>query len=269
MKPFYEKSELKLNVIDSGNLRFPEHLHEAVEILLVRDGSIEVNVMGKKGALTAGDCAVIFPGLIHSYRRCSENKILLLIFTLSMTGFHARTIRKQMPSTPFLFAPEVPADVWLSADRLKGLFSEEQSEALSDTDFSMMESAWIQVLLTLLMPSLCLRERDLSSDTGITYQLIHYISEHFQEPLTLELLARELHISKYYLSHIFSERLQMNFRQYLNHIRLDYALQLLRTTDHSITRIWEEAGFNSQRSFNRFFQETLGKTPLSYRKAGN
>ena len=61
----------------------------------------------------------------------------------------------------------------------------------------------------------------------------------------------------------------MNFRQYLNHIRLDYALGLLRTTDYSVTRVWEEAGFNSQRSFNRFFQETLGETPLAYRKAGN
>ena len=104
----------------------------------------------------------------------------------------------------------------------------------------MIESAWIQVLLSLLTPSLHLQERDLSSDTGITYQLIHYISEHFQEPLSLDWLARELHISKYYLSHIFSDRLQMNFRQYLNHIRLDYALQLLRTTNYSVTRVWEE-----------------------------
>lgn len=219
--------------------------------------------------LTAGDCAIIFPGLIHSYRRFTENKILLLIFSLSMTGFHARSIQKQIPSTPFLSASDLPADVWLSANRLKGLFIHGQKEAPSATDFSMMESAWIQVLLALLMPSLHLQERDLSADTGITYRLIHYISEHFQEPLTLEQLARELHISKYYLSHIFSDRLQMNFRQHLNHIRLDYALQPLRTTDYSVTRVWEEAGFNSQRSFNRFFQENLGETPLAYRKAGN
>lgn len=269
MKPFYEKPELKLNIIDAYNLRFPEHLHEEIEILLVRDGEIEVNIMDTKQSLSAGDCAVIFPGLIHSYRRFTGNNILLLIFDLSMTGLYSRTIQKQIPTAPFLFSADLPTDVWLSADRLHGLFSRGQKETLSATDLSMLESAWIQVLLSLLMPSLQLQERDLSTNTGLTYQLILYIAEHFREPLTLEQVARKLHISKYYLSHIFSDHLKMNFRQYLNHIRLDYAQQLLRTTDYSVTQVWEEAGFNSQRSFNRFFLDTVGETPMAYRKTVN
>ena len=58
----------------------------------------------------------------------------------------------------------------------------------------------------------------------------------------------------------------MNFREYLNHIRLDYARRLIRGTDRPLTEIWAEAGFESQRSFSRVFREIEGMTPLGYRK---
>ena len=103
--------------------------------------------------------------------------------------------------------------------------------------------------------------------TDLTWRLIQYIGEHFQEPLSLEGLARELHVNKFYLSHTFSRKLQMNFREYLNHIRLDHARRLIRSTSRPMTEIWAEAGFESQRSFNRVFREVEGMTPGQYRKA--
>ena len=51
-----------------------------------------------------------------------------------------------------------------------------------------------------------------------------------------------------------------------NHIRLEHVLSAMRTTDAPLTQLWGEAGFNSQRSFNRFFQETMGMTPTQYRQ---
>ncbi len=59
----------------------------------------------------------------------------------------------------------------------------------------------------------------------------------------------------------------MNFRRYLNHIRLEYAIQLIKTSNAPLTDVWAESGFNSQRSFNRAFMEIMGTTPREYRKA--
>ena len=53
----------------------------------------------------------------------------------------------------------------------------------------------------------------------------------------------------------------MNFREYLNRIRLSYAEQLITTTDRPLTEIWAESGFESQSSFNRVFREAEGMTP--------
>lgn len=128
-------------------------------------------------------------------------------------------------------------------------------------------SAWIQVLLALVWPQLTVVRREQSESIEFTCQLVQYIMEHFQEPLTLESLARELHVNKYYISNLFSSRLQTNFRRYLNHVRLEYAMQLINTSDAPLIDVWAEAGFNSQRSFNRAFVEIMGVTPMEYRKS--
>ena len=57
-----------------------------------------------------------------------------------------------------------------------------------------------------------------------------------------------------------------NFNQYLNEIRLNYATSLLENTEMRITEIYLEAGFESQRTFNRAFQQRYNRTPSEYRK---
>lgn len=270
MHPFYEKREQKLQINMTENMRFPEHLHEDLEILLVQEGQVEVNVMGKRKILSAGDCAIIFPEMIHSYQMISENRVYILIFDHSFAGSYRRSVQKYCPERPFVMAENLSSDVVLVLERLLTLSWQKNSEFDQSAEaWSALAGAWIHVLLALLMPYLKLEERERSEWMDITGRLVQYIMEHYREQLTLEGLAKELHVNKYYLSHIFSNRLQMNFRQYLNHIRLEHALYEIRATDLPITRIWEEAGFNSQRSFNRIFQETVGITPVEYRKANS
>ena len=256
MNPFYENKETPLQISPSLNLEFPEHLHGHTEILFVREGRILVNIMGKTKELKKGDCAVVFPQKIHSYHSLGDSSSWLLIFGNTLAGSYLHSLQEYSPSTPFLPAGSLHRDVALSFERLYD----------SSGDISLC-SAWIQVLLANIMPLLSLRKENQPESMELTHRLVHYVMEHFQEPLTLEILAKELHINKYYLSHIFSGRLHINFRGYLNRIRLEYALQLIRSTRQPLTSVWEEAGFNSQRSFNRIFQETMGMTPLEYRKS--
>ena len=54
---------------------------------------------------------------------------------------------------------------------------------------------------------------------------------------------------------------------YLNNIRLDYACSLLLGTDQTITEAFENAGFGSQRTFNRIFRERYHMSPRDYRNS--
>lgn len=60
------------------------------------------------------------------------------------------------------------------------------------------------MVLAYLFPRLTLCEDESPENMDLTYRLVQYIMEHFQEPLTLEELAKKLHVNKYYLSHTFS-----------------------------------------------------------------
>ena len=68
-------------------------------------------------------------------------------------------------------------------------------------------------------------------------------------------MAYDLGISKYVLSRLFAKTFHCNFNKYVNGVRLNYAIAALENTKESITSICFEAGFESQRTFNRVFKE--------------
>lgn len=259
MKPFYENKDGMSQCFEAPDLEFPEHLHDHVELLLVLSGSVSVRIMDKCRELQAGDCAVIFPQQVHSYHTPSESRTRLFIFDSSLAGMFLHSIRKCVPANPFLSARELSGDGELALDRICRCLSEPGAEELC--------SAWIQVLFALAWPHLMPEKRDKSEGTALTCQVVQYVMEHFQEPLTLDALAKALHVNKYYISHIFSNQLQINFRRYLSHIRLEYAMQLMKTGNAPLVEICSEAGFNSLRSFNRAFAEIMDMTPGEYRKS--
>ena len=84
--------------------------------------------------------------------------------------------------------------------------------------------------------------------------------------LTLSKMAHDLGISQSSLSRVFSGTFHTNFNRYLNEARLDYACSLLLHSDHTILDICIRTGFDSQRTFNRVFQERYHMSPREYRK---
>ena len=64
-------------------------------------------------------------------------------------------------------------------------------------------------------------------------EALQFIREHFSENLSLEIVAQQIYISPYYLSHLFREELGITFLEYLTRIRIEEAKKLL--LDHSLT----------------------------------
>lgn len=267
MRPFYENKDGMSQCFEAPDLEFPEHLHDHVELLLVLAGSVVVRIMDKCRELQAGDCAVIFPQQVHSYHTPSGSRTRLFIFDSSLSGMFLHSIRKCVPACPFLSARELSGDGELALDRIRRCLSDPGAAEAPRAGTEELCSAWIQVLFALAWPRLMPEKRDQSEGTELTCQVVQYVMEHFQEPLTLDTLARALHVNKYYISRIFSSQLQINFRRYLHHIRLEYAMQLMKTGSAPLIDICSEAGFNSLRSFNRAFMDIMGMSPREYRKS--
>lgn len=97
-------------------------------------------------------------------------------------------------------------------------------------------------------------------------RIIRFIDKQYQEPITLELLAQHMGISREHLSRIFKSNMGTTFKHYLTSIRMYYAYIELITTDMPIIDIALEQGFPDARAFIKSFKELYGITPLQYRK---
>ena len=100
-------------------------------------------------------------------------------------------------------------------------------------------------------------------------EAILYLHMHFRENPSLSELAKIAHYNPSHFSASFHKELGVTYCEYLNILKINYAKELLCSTNLKVTEICYECGFTSHSNFLRLFKEKLGMSPLSYRKIGN
>lgn len=98
------------------------------------------------------------------------------------------------------------------------------------------------------------------------YKVKRFIDHNYQDRITLDLLAKNCSLSKYYLSHRFSDLYGKSPISYLNEVRLDAAKDMLLSTNCSIEEIANSTGFSSASYFSQSFQKKYHTSPQQYRK---
>jgi AraC-like DNA-binding protein len=126
----------------------------------------------------------------------------------------------------------------------------------------------ITSLLTLIMSESWHPEK--SNRIGLKKQSLHpvkvYLEEHYKERITLDSLAEQFFISKFYLSRMFKEQFGTTALAYLDQVRITHAKQMLRFSDLTVESIGREVGIDDGAYFNRVFKKVEGVTPGEYRR---
>ncbi len=94
-----------------------------------------------------------------------------------------------------------------------------------------------------------------------------YIQHNYTKPITLASIAQEFGLSKQYIIRIFKKHLGMTVTKYINNMRLEHSLELLKNSSMNINEIAEFLGFNSAYYFCRIFKATYFITPTEYIKS--
>ena len=89
-----------------------------------------------------------------------------------------------------------------------------------------------------------------------------------QNGWTVERIARELNLSSGHLRRIFREEYGLAPHEVFNEKRLEFAADLLVSSEHSVTDIAGYCGFSSASVFIRYFKKYFNTTPLGYRHEG-
>ncbi|QEG33586.1 HTH-type transcriptional activator RhaS [Bythopirellula goksoeyrii] len=97
-------------------------------------------------------------------------------------------------------------------------------------------------------------------------QAIMHISNHFPEKITLDSLAKLVHLSVSQFNRTFKQLFRITPAQYINRVRINAACSHLRSTSDSMETIASRTGFCDASHFVRQFKKTMNVTPKTYRE---
>ena len=103
------------------------------------------------------------------------------------------------------------------------------------------------------------RCRDERIDEVMNYVQTHYVT------VTLEDLARHMHLTTPYLSKYIKEKSGGTFGEMVRNVRLKKACHLLKTSAMTVDTIADKVGYPNAEHFNRLFKKKFGITPLQFR----
>ena len=95
-------------------------------------------------------------------------------------------------------------------------------------------------------------------------EILRYIAEHLEEPLSVDVLAKRFYLSRYYLMHRFKDVTGYTVHQYISQKRLLRAGELIRA-GVPVMKAAEQAGFSEYSTFLRAFQNMFHMSPREFR----
>ena len=257
----YEMKENGIVAEKKKSVHVPPHLHEAIEMVYVTEGTLELGVGPELYHMEAGDFAIVFPNVIHHYQvfQAGKNKGIYVFVEPTLFPAYLDELQQFCPKYPIIGKDILHTDV---KNALQMLVGKQETGTL-------LSQAYVQVILAHVFSTMQMMRKEAIGMDDIIYKAVEYVAQNFREEISLESMAREIGVSKFALSRMFSQTFHCNFCKYVNGIRLNYAASMLENSRESITNLCLDCGFESQRTFNRVFKAQYKMTPREYRNYVN
>ena len=227
------------------------NFHNSFEFYYIMEGNLTANVNASNVELLKGDCLLIAPNMPHSLHKHGDNKFFVGVFSADFVP----TFANNKMHTPFI------------KFRIEGItleFLKEKMFRTSTPDMFELKSCLYAICDCASKHD----DNDVNSpaiNADFVIKTNEYISHNLNQNFTRREIADHLNYEEHYFSNLFTLNFRVNFKTYVNTLRLSSACSLLKETDMTITDIAYKCGFNGIRNFNTLFKTHIGKTPSQYR----
>lgn len=250
----YENRTKHVEVWAEDYLKPIPHLHKELELIYVVKGESHLLIDNKKMTISDGDLFICFPNQVHCYESSSRGQYFLFTMSPDFCIGIKDLLSDNIPVNNILRLSK-------DDDIIKTLFSAVAYHGLYKETFY---AGCINHVLAVILQKIALSPR-IQSNSSTLQSIIKYCTSNYTSDISLDDMSRELHLSKYHISHLLNNKLGISFSGYINMLRINNACELLRRTDKSIANVSEEVGFGSIRTFNRVFMQIMNTTPYNYR----
>ena len=248
--------------------------HPEMQVLYVRAGQLTYLVEEENIDLATGDVLIILPEQTHQIVTHSPNvDVRYLTFSpdaLELPDYHifqkefVRPLRDGILEVPQVLRSGHPA-----YDQVYEILRQLHRNPVYSPNYKVKFYAATVSLCAALVPW-CKKEENAQQSIHIANATVHkaiiYLHNHYTESVTLDKVAKWVHLNPCYLSSLIKQETGQTFLQHLLRIRIEAAEYLLRRDDLSMSEVAEKAGFGSESVFFRRFKAAKGMTPKAYRK---
>lgn len=246
---------------DGGYVR-EKHWHRSIEIFAVFEGDINFFMNSEEYSLKAGEFVLVNSNEIHSIKAPHVNQTIVLqiplkVFENYYTG--DQFIR-------FSHSPRVQDEQ--VTELVKSMY---RTYSAKQCGYELKVQSQFFMLIYLLVtkyretkvnPDVVRRNKKLNRLSSITA----YIRDNYTKEMSLESLAEIFGYSPAYLSRMFQKYANINYKTYLQDIRVEYAYKELANTENTISDIAVNNGFPNSKAFSKAFKNKYGDLPSEYRK---
>lgn len=243
-----------------GDWHSVPHTHNHLELFYIVGGKGQFLIQDQLYPVNVNNLVIINPNVTHT--EVSLNAQPLEYIVLGVEGIELKASAAGNGQFSIL-------DQFESVEVSGCLRNILREMELKNTGYEDVCQAYMEILIIRLMRSTALAipsEPQTVSTNRQCAAIRRYIDLHFKEPLTLELLAQEGHMNKYYLSHAFKREYGVSPINYMISRRTEESKYLLAETDLSLSQIAQLLGFSSLSYFSQVFRKTQGVSPMEYRQ---
>jgi AraC-like DNA-binding protein len=228
----------------------PLYIH-FIDITYITEGRAEYTINGTSYIIKKGDLLCVPKGASR-LARCVPG----LSFELYSINFFLKDQKGAEAVLPFPVVSHI-GDV----PELITYFHDIHDDWLQrDNGFELKIRGLLLLILHQLV-NIILNNKNLSNIDWRIKKGIRFISENFQKPLTLGVLANMASLNKVYYGILFKQNIGMTFNEHLVSVRLNYALECLKCGGMTIGEISDHCGFSDSSHFSKLFKKKFGVSP--------
>ncbi len=225
------------------------HFHGSFELMYVTEGTVSISVNGVADTLSPGELILISPYTVHSLR-LDQGQVWVGVFSEDHVASFAQK-HKYTQYGKF----RCPEDI--------------ETALKTQLFFQGTPPRFLRIACLYLVCHWCLENAKphySGQNNQFLYDVITYVAQNIEKNITLGDIAREMNYEYHYFSTLFNQSFSVNFKSFLNLLRIEQACALLSDSKYTVTQVSEACGFASIRNFNRVFQKVCSCAPLEYRK---
>ena len=247
------------------------HSHDYYELYFFEEGAVTMVIGEKPYALQSGDVIVIPPGIDHRILLTDSEKPYRR-FVLWLTPAYLMALEKRSPDYGYLLRRSA------EQGRYVYRFDLPTFNALRTRLFTLLDEIHAdrfarETAIDLSISDLLLylgrtvyeqeQRRDRKEQLSRYEAITQYVDEHLDEHLSLDTLARQFYLSKYYLVHLFRENTGLSVHQYILKKRLAACCDAMRG-GAAVGEVCRQWGFGDYSAFYRAFRKEYGMSPSAY-----